>query len=200
MPYDEQVLVITKLAPVKFNSLDEALNSSVAEYDDVAYENFDHFVKSTTPQHIQRLIMVWNLDVSRDRDFTSEDTKREVWKQLIDMSLDESQAKANKTLPTGDDQPEPKKDEKQQPEAKPEPQKAKPASKRGGTRRKWDDEDQIYLKVQENPKRGKARDRFALYQDGMTVRDYINAGGSRTDVNWDERHGLIEVRKAKKDG
>lgn len=46
----------------------------------------------------------------------------------------------------------------------------------------------------ENPKRGTAAERFALYKNGMTVDEYIAAGGKRADVNWDVSKGFIEVK------
>lgn len=45
-----------------------------------------------------------------------------------------------------------------------------------------------------NPKRGTAAERFALYKNGMTVDEYIAAGGKRADVNWDVGQGFIEVK------
>lgn len=45
-----------------------------------------------------------------------------------------------------------------------------------------------------NPKRGTAAERFALYKNGMTVDEYIAAGGKRADVNWDVGCGFIEVK------
>ena len=53
----------------------------------------------------------------------------------------------------------------------------------------------IKLLTQENPKRPgtKARARFDLYEDGMTVQQFLAAGGQRVDINWDKKHGFIEV-------
>lgn len=52
----------------------------------------------------------------------------------------------------------------------------------------------IKILVKENPKRGGAADRYALYKNGMTVDEYIAAGGKRADVNWDVAQGFIEVK------
>jgi hypothetical protein len=54
-----------------------------------------------------------------------------------------------------------------------------------------------------NPKRRKARERFALYEDGMTVSEYIEAskraGNSAAlaaaDVRWDFVKGFISVQQ-----
>ena len=52
----------------------------------------------------------------------------------------------------------------------------------------------IKLLVKENPKRAAAAERFALYTNGMTVDEYIAAGGKRADVNWDVSQGFIEIK------
>lgn len=47
----------------------------------------------------------------------------------------------------------------------------------------------------ENPKRksSKSFQRYALYEPGMTVLQFIKAGGTRGDINWDVAHGHITL-------
>lgn len=52
----------------------------------------------------------------------------------------------------------------------------------------------ITVIAKENPKRAAAAERFALYKNGMTVDAYIEAGGTRADVNWDVKSGFISVK------
>lgn len=49
-----------------------------------------------------------------------------------------------------------------------------------------------------NPKRPGSRSEkeFKLYRDGMTVGEYIKAGGRRSGINWDEAKGFIALEKA----
>ena len=49
--------------------------------------------------------------------------------------------------------------------------------------------------VTENPKRkgSKSFARYALYQPGMTVLEFIKAGGTRGDINWDVMHKHITL-------
>jgi hypothetical protein len=56
----------------------------------------------------------------------------------------------------------------------------------------------ITLLVTDNPKRKGtlAFDRFALYKNGMTVAEYIAAGGRTGDVNHDVSEGYISVQTA----
>lgn len=56
----------------------------------------------------------------------------------------------------------------------------------------------ITLVTSVNPKRpsSDAFKVFALYQDGMTVRDFINAGGTFPDLNFDSKKGFIELSKS----
>jgi len=52
----------------------------------------------------------------------------------------------------------------------------------------------IKLLVKENPKRAGAAERFALYEDGMTVQEYLAAGGLMADVRWDTKMEFISVK------
>lgn len=51
----------------------------------------------------------------------------------------------------------------------------------------------ITLLIKHNPKRGKSADRFALYRDGMTVGEYVAAGGKRDDIPFDTKRNFIKV-------
>jgi hypothetical protein len=82
------------------------------------------------------------------------------------------------------------------PAAKKAPAK-KAAAESAGTRGRAPNIDgsaKIKVLVKENPKRAAAAERFALYKNGMTVDEYLVAGGKRADVNWDVAQGFIEVK------
>lgn len=53
----------------------------------------------------------------------------------------------------------------------------------------------ITILVMDNPKRKGTLtfDRFALYKDGMTVAEYVAAGGRTGDVNFDVEQGYISL-------
>ena len=53
----------------------------------------------------------------------------------------------------------------------------------------------IKILAESNPKRKGtlAFDRFELYEDGMTVREYVEAGGRTGDVKYDVQAGHIEL-------
>ena len=53
----------------------------------------------------------------------------------------------------------------------------------------------IIVLVKDNPKRpGSASfDRFALYKQGMTVDEYLKAGGQRSDLRWDSDRNFIKI-------
>ena len=53
----------------------------------------------------------------------------------------------------------------------------------------------IVLLVQGNPKRpwGAAYKRFDLYWESMTVGEFLEAGGTRGDLWYDQDHGFIRV-------
>lgn len=53
----------------------------------------------------------------------------------------------------------------------------------------------IRLRVAENPKRAgsPSHRRFELYREGMTVKEFLKAGGRRADLAWDVEKGWIAV-------
>ena len=58
------------------------------------------------------------------------------------------------------------------------------------------DSRKITLLVAGNPKHGKAKARFALYRNGMTVAAYRAAVGERqgsADIRWDTRKNYIRI-------
>jgi hypothetical protein len=54
----------------------------------------------------------------------------------------------------------------------------------------------VVLLSQENPKRGKSRERFALYKPEQTVEEALKAGVLSADLTWDVAHGYVAVRAA----
>ena len=56
----------------------------------------------------------------------------------------------------------------------------------------------IRVLVETNPKRRgtSAHDRFALYRDGMTVAQFLAAGGTRGDLTWDQERAFIRLAPA----
>ena len=57
------------------------------------------------------------------------------------------------------------------------------------------DGDKIKILVAKNPKRSgsAAHARFALYKPGMTVAEFLKAGGWRADIRWDVTQGFIGI-------
>jgi hypothetical protein len=57
----------------------------------------------------------------------------------------------------------------------------------------------IRLLRPENPRRKDSETyrRYALYRNGMTIGDFLAAGGSLGDVRWDEKRENIRVEPAK---
>ena len=59
-----------------------------------------------------------------------------------------------------------------------------------------DQSQKITVLVKENPKRKgtNAFDKFALYKKGMTVAQYVELGGSPTDVRYDVDREFISIK------
>ena len=53
----------------------------------------------------------------------------------------------------------------------------------------------IRVLVAKNPKRptSAAGQRFNLYKKGMTVAEFLKAGGWRADIRWDVKQGFVEL-------
>lgn len=53
----------------------------------------------------------------------------------------------------------------------------------------------VIMTVKDNPKApgSKAHARYALYRVGMTVDEFLKAGGRKPDINYDLKHGFITV-------
>ncbi len=73
----------------------------------------------------------------------------------------------------------------------------KKAKKETKPRAAFDPEAKITLLVKENPKRSgsNAHAVYALYRDGMTVSDFIAAGGSYSDLKWDMKHKSVKIEE-----
>lgn len=97
--------------------------------------------------------------------------------------MDETPAPADQSA--SDEAPAPATDQPTPDEAPAPADRAEPKAK----------EATIKLLSATNPKRpgSKSFDRFALYQDGMTVEAFLKAGGRRADLAWDAKHGFIAV-------
>lgn len=73
--------------------------------------------------------------------------------------------------------------------------KEAPVEKSGpGRKSAFNDGMKITVLAKENPKRAKAAERFALYKNGMTIAEYVAAGGLIADVRWDVRQEFISVK------
>jgi hypothetical protein len=74
--------------------------------------------------------------------------------------------------------------------------KAAPVAEKSGPGRKsaFSDDMKITVVAKENPKRAKAAERFALYKNGMTIGEYVKAGGTVADIRWDVKQNFISVK------
>lgn len=56
-------------------------------------------------------------------------------------------------------------------------------------------DNRVITQIADNPKRpGSAcYARYALYSPGMTIGEYLAAGGTRADVRWDTKQGFIQL-------
>lgn len=117
-------------------------------------------------------------------------------KPLSTLKKEEEMSKTEKATPAKKPIP-PKKTTAEAPVKKAAPAKKPAAAEEPGKRGRQPGiagTAKIKILTAENPKRAVAAERFALYKNGMTVDAYIEAGGTRADVNWDVKQGFIEVK------
>ena len=75
---------------------------------------------------------------------------------------------------------------------------AKKPAKKGGRRGPagtYADTAKITVVVTENPKKAgtASHTRFAVYKTGMTVAEFLKAGGKRADLDWDVSHKFVSI-------
>lgn len=68
-----------------------------------------------------------------------------------------------------------------------------PKATKGGRKSKFEGTQKITVIAETNPKRGAAKERFALYRSGMLVSTFFEKGGRLLDLNWDVKHGFVKV-------
>lgn len=70
------------------------------------------------------------------------------------------------------------------------------ATEKSGPGRKsmFNDGMKITVLAKENPKRAGAAARFALYKNGLTIGEYVAAGGTLADIRWDTKMNYISVK------
>ena len=73
------------------------------------------------------------------------------------------------------------------------PKAAAPKKEGIGRKGAFSSDMKIKVLVEGNPKRAKAAERFALYKNGITVAEYLAAGGTMADVRWDVKQEFISV-------
>ncbi len=74
--------------------------------------------------------------------------------------------------------------------------KQKPSKKRAKDSTRIQEAGYIMLLAKKNPKRpgSKSHKRFDLYRDGMSVQEFLRAGGTREDLRWDRERGYISIK------
>jgi len=67
---------------------------------------------------------------------------------------------------------------------------------------KYDRDAKIQVCVQKNPKRegSNGYKRFSLYKTGITIREFLKAGGKTIDLDWDRERGFIATQDKEKPG
>ena len=67
---------------------------------------------------------------------------------------------------------------------------------------KYDRDAKIQVIVPKNPKRegSNGYKRFGLYKTGMTIREFLKAGGKTIDLDWDRERGFIATQDKDKSG
>ena len=67
---------------------------------------------------------------------------------------------------------------------------------------KYDRDAKVQVKVAKNPKRegSNGYKRFSLYKTGITIREFLKAGGKTIDLDWDRERGFIATQDKDKLG
>jgi len=67
---------------------------------------------------------------------------------------------------------------------------------------KYDRDARIQVCVEKNPKRegSKGYKMFEIYKNGLTIREFLQAGGRTIDIDWDRERGFIATEDRDKEG
>jgi len=67
---------------------------------------------------------------------------------------------------------------------------------------KYDRDARIQVCVEKNPKRegSKGFKMFEIYRNGITIREFLEAGGRTIDIDWDRERGFIATEDRDKEG
>ena len=137
--------------------------------------------ESTVREHVKRLEESGKLKVQ-------DDGRRHLY-VTAEGAMPASEApdmKIDDTPPESESEPEPE----PKSETKPKP-KTETKVQRGRTKVNLDAK--VTFVQGTNPKRSTAAERFALYEVGMSVQEYLNAGGLLRDVPYDVSKGFIKL-------
>lgn len=178
MESEEAIAITEDKIVVKFKTFEEGLSSTILATDDILYSGFEHFFHSCSPTKLNIICERLQLPKPETINDGTRESSREVWNLLITVSKTSEEVSAasrgNRPSARGDHE--------------------RPAGTgQKGRSVKYEDDMVITVKIGDNPKKGTAKARFALYKTGMTVKEYLDAGGKRPDISWDAKQGWIEV-------
>lgn len=113
---------------------------------------------------------------------------------FVEPELTDEQIAADPHLAEEPEQEPEQEPAEQQDETTPPAPAEQPAPKSGGKTATHADLDIVRVLVP-NPKRpgSDTHTRFALYQTGATVKEFLDAGGRRVDLRWDVDHKFIAI-------
>lgn len=176
------VLAKTSNGFIRFSTLQEALDSPLVEPHDVIYTGFQDFHQATGIKRLESICTELGQKIPDDAYKGNPEGTRTVWNLILEASKAPEDVKK---VPTG----------RTSAKNSTVSTTTKSSSSSTGAKTKYPDNWVITVNAQENPKRADAARRFALYKTGMTVGEYIAAGGLRTDINWDSnpKNGWISV-------
>lgn len=178
MESEEIVAITVGEVAIRFKSFKESLNSNLLTADDIIYNGFEHFYHACSPTKLHIICDRLSLEEPVTIDDGTRESTREVWNLLLAVSKPAEEVAA---VNRGN-----------RPSVRGEHDRPAGSSQKGRSV-KYEDNMIITVKIGENPKKGTAKARFALYKTGMTVKEYLDLGGKRPDISWDAKQGWIEV-------
>lgn len=186
-------LALTSRGVIKAENWRDLLSSRYVEMHDPIYPSERHFLAHMDWRRVKPHVEDVNLELSRVQDPGTREHRRAVFNCLAAsaktadaISHTEEEEMATKKAAT-----------KKAPVAK-KAAKPKAEGESRGRRSNIDGTSVITVKAEKNPKRAGSKGfaAFALYRDGMTVKQFRDKGGRAMDLAYDVKHGYISLAAA----
>lgn len=181
-------LALTEHGPVKAEDWRSLLASRLVAHHDPIYPSERHFLANMDWRQVKPHVEKLDKTLAAEQDPATKEHRRAIYQALCLAAKT-----ADQIVQLKEEEDDMAKTAKKA--AKKAAKKIKTPGETRGRRSTYGDDSIISVKVDKNPKRAgtPGHASFALYKDGMTVKQFRDKGGRSVDLNYDVKHKFISV-------